>query len=539
MVLTEETAKRLFGDEDPWARCWKKWPGNFKVTGVLAPFPGKTHLEFEALGSLATLSAMESSRPDWQVQENWNNYYMTYNFVRLREGEHPQDVEKALTDIATSAYRGRELETRDAGYVFHLQPLGEITPGPLLSNSMGRGLPAMLLWFLSTLCAIVIASACFNYTSLTIARSFSRAKEVGIRKVLGASRRQVFSQFLSEALVIAVLSYVLAQGLLELTIPYFNRLQFLAFSDVTLRLDWIVAGAFMLFTLLVGIVAGALPAAVLSRLQPLAALQALQNTRLFRRVGLRKALLVSQFAVSLIFIILLTVAWRQMNYAIGENFGADRADILNVEMQGLAYDKLASEFSRVSQVRDISATSHLMGTWQDSKVDVRGSEAAEAVPVRDYFIDHRFIPNLGLTLVAGENFPENTAQQRELFAIVNEKFLERFGLGTPAEAIHRVIYVGDGSPLAIRGVVKDFLYKPLSYQLEPLLLRCDPAKLNLLNLKLSGTTPEAIAALENVWKNLGGTSPWNITFTTIPCGKIFPICATSCGSSATSAPSAS
>jgi len=229
-------------------------------------------------------------------------------------------------------------------------------------------------------------------------------------------------------------------------------------------------------------------------------------------VGLRKTLLVTQFAVSLVFIIVLTISWRQMSFAMKENFGANRSDILNVEMAGIPYEKLVAEISRVSQVQDISAVSHLMGTWYDSKTDVRTSKAEEPVGVRDYFIDHRFIPNLKVELIAGKNFPENPARQRELFAIVNEKFLERFHLGAPAEALNHVLILDDSTEVAIHGVVKDFLFKPLSYSLEPLLLRYDPAQLRVLNLKISGDPHAAIAALQTIWKTLGSPAPPEYSF---------------------------
>lgn len=513
VVLTHETAERFFKTEDPLGQILENnWTGSLKVTGVLEPFPGKTHLEFEALCSISTLPALERMEPDWSVTDNWNNYYMTYNFVRLRPGAGKEAAEAALADIAKTAYQGRELEARDAGYRFRLQALQEITPGPLLSNTVGRGAPAMLLWFLTVLCIIVMASACFNYTNLTVARAFTRTKEVGVRKVMGATRGQVFGQFMGEALVTAGLAFVLGYGILELTIPFFKRLQSLAFMDVTLKMDWVVAGWFLLFVLAVGLFAGLLPAAVLSKFQAAAVLQKLQNLPLFRRVGLRKTLLVTQFAVSLLFIILLTIAWRQMSFATRENFGAGRSDILNVEMGGIPHDKLVAEISRVSQVQDISAASHLMGTWRDSNTDVRTSRVDEPVPVRDYFIDHRFIPNFGLELIAGENFPENPAQRRELFAIVNEKFLERFQLGAPAEALNRLVILDDSSEVAIRGVVKNFLFKPLSYSLEPLLLRYDPAQLQVLNLKISGDPQAAIAALESIWKTLGSPTPPEYSF---------------------------
>ena len=199
--------------------------------------------------------------------------------------------------------------------------------------------------------------------------------------------------------------------------------------------------------------------------------------------------------------ITLTIAWRQINFSVQENFGADKKTVLNVRMGGQDYGKLSAEFSQILAVEKVSAISHLMGTWQDSNDDVRITQTDEPLGVRDYYIDHNFVPNMELELLAGENFPENPTQQKELFAIVNEKFLEQFKLGTPTEAIGKPLILGDSTQVAIRGVVKGFLFKPLTYQFEPLLLRYNPARLSVLNVKISSNDlPATLASLDRSWK---------------------------------------
>lgn len=514
VVLSAETAKKFFGTADPMGKILHNNAlGDFKVTGVLEPFPGKTHLEFDALGSLASLKAMETGPDEMAISSNWNNYYMTYNFVRLRKGVPRETAETAMRQIAANAYAKLKLESRDAGYRFYLQPLSGITPGPAFSNSMGKGLPSILLWFLSALGAIVMLSACFNYTNLSIARALTRAKEVGVRKVMGATRGQVFRQFVSEAVVVSGLSLGLAFLLLQGTIPLFNQLQFLESTDVSLQMDGATAGWFLAFALGVGLLAGILPATVLSRFQPLIILQKLQNTKLFRRVGLRKVLIVSQFAVSLVFIITLTVIWRQINFAVRENFGFHDNLVINLDLQGQAYGPITEDLRQSPQIEQISAISHLMGTWRDSKVDVRVQPGDDPIGVRDYFIDQAYLKNMDLPLVAGQDFPYNPTQGRELFAIVNEKFLDQFKLGAPESAVGKSIILEDSTPVSIRGVVKDFLFKPLNYQLEPLLLRYDPSRLAVLNLKVSGNDlPGTLAYLERTWKKFDKSRPVKYEF---------------------------
>ncbi len=504
LVLTPETAIRFFGDSNPIGKTLGNAAiGEFTVTGIVKPAEGKTHLEFEALASLATLPSIEARSEGMPIMENWNNYYSTYNFVKLKPQIDKADAEATLAQIATSAFEGRVLETRDAGYEYRLQPLTEITPGPILSNSMGRGLPEFMIWFLSGLCLIVMTSACFNYASLTIARAFTRNREIGIRKVLGAHSRQIFLQFMGEAVLIASLAFIFAYGLLELTIPYFESLSFMAFTDVNLELDAGILLRYMTLVVAVGCIAGLLPAIVFSRSTASAALRQLSNSAIFRRMGFRKVLLVAQFSVSLLFVIVLTIQFKQTDYAIQGNFGADKSDILNVMLDDLGYDKVVAELQQIPQISEMSATSHLMGTWQDRTSDFRLSETGDVFRVRDYFIDDRFLDNLDIKIVAGENFESNPTQSEELSIIVNEKFLETHQIASAAEALNTTILIEGGPEVRIRAVLEDFLYKPLNYSLEPLVLRYDPSQWRVLNLKVTGDAREVTSRIDAIWQKLG------------------------------------
>ncbi len=503
VILTKVMAEKIFKDEDPIGASLSMpaYEQEFKVTGVLKPFKGKTHLEFDALGSLSTQIALDKLPGSFNATSNFLNYYNTYNFVRLKNNSEKEAALAALTDISRNRYADLDLETRDAGYDFLLQPLSGITPGPAMSNNMGRALPVQAIWFFSVLCIIIILSACFNYTNLTLARSLTRAREVGVRKVMGANRKQIFGQFISEALVFSLLSLFLAYLLLEFTIPAFNSLESLSQLDITFKVDFVTVGLFFGFTLLVGLIAGLLPAIALSKFSPLSIMQKLENVKVFRRIGLRKALIVSQFSISLIFILVLNIAWKQIKFSIKENFGSNRTDVVNVQLMGNSFEKTSSAFGQLPEVQKMSGISHLMGTWRDSNVDVQIDKAEEPIQVRDYTIDHNYLDNFNIELVAGENFPENMAQQQELFAIVNENFLSKFQMGDASEVIGLPIYVNDTIQMTIRGVTKDFLYKPMVYNIEPMLLRYNPERLNVLNLTISGgDIPATIAAMERTWK---------------------------------------
>ncbi|MCB9283291.1 MAG: ABC transporter permease [Lewinellaceae bacterium] len=515
IVLTDEMARLLYDNTDPVGEILtiSGYETPFRVTGVLKPFPGKTHLEFSALGSLSTQVAQEKL-PDWRkVTTNWQDYYRSYNYIRLSDKADRETIEEALAQIAASQYAGLELESRDAGYRFSLQPLYEITPGRLLSNSMGRGMPLFLIWFLTALGLSVILSACFNYTNLTIARSFLRTKEIGVRKVLGATRSQVFWQFISEAVITALIALALAYPLMKWAQHQFGQLSIANLMDLRLEEDWMLYALFLVFAIAVGIIAGWLPAATLSRARPATILQKLRNVKFLQRVGLRKALTTIQFTITLILLLVMTVVMRQTNYALKINFGFDQPSTLLVDLQGQPFSKVAAALGQVNGVEAHSGISFAMGTFQDASIDVRTAEENEKTGVRYYFIDDHYLSQFGIPLLAGQNFPDNPSQSRELFAIVNETFLKDFNLGAPAEAVGKPLILEDSIQVSIRGITADFPFKPAVYSMEPLLLRYDPAQLGVLNLELAGGGVLAVRSnLEKAWKKLDTGKPFEAQF---------------------------
>ncbi|HMQ48905.1 MAG TPA: ABC transporter permease [Saprospiraceae bacterium] len=515
IVLENELAHRLFPNESALGKIVEipGYEATFKVSGVLKPFPGKTHLEFTALASLATQLAREKQANAPMITSNWNNYYTSYNFIRLKHSKDLASAELALAQIAKDKYKDLELESRDAGYQFYLQPLDEITPSGIFSNSMGRGMPIFLILFLSVLGALIILSACFNYTNLTIARSLVRTKEVGVRKVLGASRWQVMGQFIGESVVTAMIALLLAYPLLQFIKPRIAQLSIAEAMDMRLKEDLSLYLFFVGFTVFVGMLAGILPAITLSKSEPLGIFQQFQNHKLIQRIGLRKVLLTIQFVFTLIFFITMTISWRQVSHAIVHNFGFNQAQTLVVELQGQPYSKVVPAFEQLSGVELISGISHSMGTWADFYDDVRLDISQERKGVRQYFIDHHYLEHFGISLIAGQNFPENLSQQQELFAIANETFIQDFELGDPAEAIGKSLLLGDSTTVIIRGVVPDFPFKPAVYAMEPLLLRYQPDELALLNVKLAGgNLPEKMIALESIWKKLQTGEPFDAQF---------------------------
>lgn len=514
IVLTKELSDKLFPAGNAIDKTVDvKGAGLFKVTGILNKFPGKTHLEFEALASFATVPSLEKNNVVNPTISNWLNYYTNYTYVRLKPGVKVSQAEASLAEIEKKNYKGLTLETRDAGYHFVLQPLGDITPGPILSNSMGKGMSSNILWFFGMLAFVIIMSAAFNYTNLTIAKAMGRMKEIAMRKVVGSSRTQVFLQVVLESVIVSLLALGVAFIILQFLIPQFTRLGFINAADISFKTDATVILLFIAFAVVLGLVAGMLPAVVLSHIKPLMLMQKLQGLKVFRHLGLRKTLLVIQFMISLIFISVVTITYRQMQYGMNINFGTKQTHIFNVRLQGIGYEKAEQEFSKIPGVEKISAVSVLMGSYSDWADDVRTTKDKDAVTVREYFTDENYISNFNLKLVAGENFVTDHSQKHEQYAIVNETFVKNFQLGSPMDAVGKTIIVGDSTTLIIRGVLKDFLFKPADYALEPMLMRYNPEQWSILNLSIaSGSTIQTTAQIESAWKKLDPYHPFDGRF---------------------------
>jgi putative ABC transport system permease protein len=509
IVLTKKLSEKLFPGENAIGKTIDvSDAGPFKVTGVLNEFPGKTHFEFEALASFATVASLEKDSVVIATTNNWNNYYTNYTYIRLKPGVKAAQAEAALAEIEKKNYKNLPLETRDAGYRFRLQSLKAITPGPLLSNNMGKAISSAKLWFFSLLAFVIIMSAAFNYTNLTIAKAMGRMKEIAMRKVVGSSRKHIFFQVLLESITTSLLALVLAFILLQFLIPQFSSLNFISSADISFQTDAAIIIFFIAFAVVLGFGAGLLPATVLSRIKPLMLIQKLQGLKLFRHLGLRKTLLVVQFMISLIFISLVTIIYKQTEYSINVNFGTQQTHIFNVQLQGISYEKATNEFSKIPGIEKISAVSTLMGTYSDWSDDVRTNKDKDAVGVREYFTDENYISNLNLKLVAGSDFTGNPTQKHEQYVIINEKFIKQFQLGSSAEAVGKTIIVGDSTLLTIKGVLKDFLFKPANYALGPMMLRYKPQNWSILNLSVaSGNTMQTTAQLEAAWKKLDPYHP--------------------------------
>lgn len=508
IVLTSECAEKIFGKQDPMGKVVKmKGYGEFVVAGVLAKFPSKTHFTFEALASFSAMAQWEMSGTVSSSTDNWNNYYSGYNYFKLKQGHSREEVEKALSVMSKKYYSNNKLEARDRGYEFYLHELEDITPGPELSNQMGNGLPEMVSIFLGVLAAIVMIMACFNYTNLMIAKSLSRAKEIGVRKVVGAQRWQVFVQFIGETIIFSLVALAISYVFLQMLKPAFMQLHITQEFSVDPREGLLVYLIFVLFAIAVGVLAGALPASYLSAFRPAKVLKDAGALKVYSKLSFRKVLMVAQFTLSIVFVIIVMVVYQQISFMVDTDYGINDKDILNVRLQGMEFQKLAGEVRSLPGVESIGALSHSLGTWSDASSEYRKAPQEQPFSMRDFVVDDEYLSSIEVEFLAGKNFKKEEQGEQERHVILNVEALKMFDFPDPAAAIGKPVFVDDSVMLTVIGVVKNFHFRPLTRKIDPLALRHNSTEINILSVKISGGKDQVIAAIAPIWKKLDPIHP--------------------------------
>lgn len=507
IVVAHHAVDKIFGDVDPIGKTVTLVGfGEFVVTGVVATPPGSTHIDFEILGSTLLLPLLEKQEIVSAQTNNWNNYYSGYNYIKLKVGTDLEDVEQTLQKISLDQYANLSLETRDSGYEFYLQPLSGITPGPILSNQLGKGMPEVLLIFLSVLGGVVMIMACFNYTNLTIAKSLTRAKEIGIRKINGGSKFQIFVQFIGESILFALIALLFSYVIMMWLKPAVMQLHIANEFSMNLVEDSTIYILFIIFATVIGAIAGLLPAGYLSSFQPLNVLKGGGNLKFRSRLTFRRALIVTQFTFSVIFVVIVTVLNQQVKYVLNADYGINQENLLNVRLQGNDFEKFDTQVSALAGVDRVGGVSHSLGTWADGSDDYKRFKEDESFVMRDFYVDADYVNNLQLEFVAGKNFSDNKAEN-ENHIILNENALASFGFEDAPGAVGQTVIAGDSTELLVIGVLKDFNYRPLNYQIGPLGLRSRMDSFTLASISYSGNRAKVEEAVKSIWKDMDPVHP--------------------------------
>jgi len=500
MVLREEVAQKFFGEEDPTGKFLQiDSVGDFMITGIIEQTKNKSHIQFEALVSATTLEAIQTKEDRTITAHDWTNYWGNHVYLLLHENTDLVDVQRALDEISIEKYKDDE----ERNVSFFLQPLPKIVPGPLLGNEIGFFLPKVFILFMGGLALVIIISAAFNYTSLSIARSLMRAKEVGVRKTVGASRNQIIIQFLFEALLISLFSLLVAYVLLQFLLPGFSGMKMMSLLEIRPEQNVTVYIWFLIFALLTGFLSGILPSVVISAFKPVNVLKGVANIRFFSKLTLRKILLISQFVFSMVFIISILLIFKQMNFMVNAEMGFDRDVVYNIKLQGHDLGKVKNHYSQIPEIQNISAGSHIPGIGYLHDVDLRIKEEDEKYTANRFDVDKNYIDVMGLDLVAGKSFPDDLGEENDKFVIINEKTIDHFNLGSPLEAVGTSFICWDSTQVEVIGVVKDYYYAAMFMPLKPLIIWHRPKNCRYAVMRLhSGNMVMTVDKLKKRWKEI-------------------------------------
>jgi putative ABC transport system permease protein len=509
VVLTDTVAQKFFGTRDPLGEILQlEDVGDFTVTGIMKDTSRlHTHMKFECLASVSTLVSLENQKKIYASLTNWKNLNDNYVYFLIRENASPEAVEKLLPAIVEKHTADDENE-----YRYSLQALTKISPGKNLANNLyGSPVPREAPVFLSAVALIIMMIACFNYTHLSLAKALSRAKEVGIRKTIGANRLKIFTQFIGESITYALIALFVAFFLYMLLLPYFFRSMLQHIELEALGFSLILA--FVLFSVFIGLLAGIIPAILISKFNPTEVLKDITKTKVFSKINLRRALLVIQFFISFLFIVTTLVLFKQIHFQIHADPGFQSENILNVELQGTNYEVFKQKVANFPGISTVSASAFLPCTGMAWLEEAKRPETEEYMNIDFMSIDNNFIPNLGLKIVAGKNFPETIDPENNRFVILNELAVERFGFPSPVEAIGQTLIFGKDTQVEIIGVVNDFLSRSTQETVHPMALRVAPEYFEYANLKVRSDDPEPLLLfLETKWKELQPYRPFRCAF---------------------------
>jgi putative ABC transport system permease protein len=512
VVLTEEIAARYFGDEDPLGKVLKfNDQEDFTVTGVVKNVPQNSHFTFKMLCSFETLYARD--RESWENWFNWN----LYAYLLLPENYDFRQLEKKFAAFIEK-HIGKELSAVGGELKYFLQPLTSIHLHSNLQFEIFGNSSILYVYIFGAIALFILLIACINFMNLATARSTNRAKEVGLRKVVGAKRKELIRQFLGESLVYSFFSLLIAIVLVELALPFFRSL-----SGVDLRLSytslsWLIPG-FLGLILCVGIIAGSYPALFLSRFQPIRVLKgSLKAGAASSRF--RSILVVAQFVISISLIIGTAIILNQLNFMKNTSLGFDKEKVLVVQIMDQnirqSLDSIKAELKRIPGVVNVSASSIVPGEFPDTQPFVpEGFTEKQAQIMESINVDHDFIPTLGIEIVDGRNFSAEFKTDREEAAIINETAAKKFGWDNP---VGKTIKAPTSIPFEwgtrrIIGVVKDFHLASLHKAIGPLYLNNGPGYLNSMVIKISPkNSGHTIDMLREKWRGIHPNRPFDYFF---------------------------
>ena len=514
VVITEETAKRYFGDENPIGqRLTLNNQLEMEVTGVLRDLPQNSHIKFDFL---TTARALKNWWGGDGFERNWI-WQSAWSYMLLSSPGAAANLQQQLPDFVQRHFP----ESVRDGSSLTLQNITDIHLKSQRFLEIEANGNIIYVYIFSAIAMMILLIACINFMNLATARSAQRAKEVGMRKVMGAYRNHLVMQFLGESIILSFISLFLAIALIELALPLFNSLTGKSLEILYFD-NWMIITSLISIGLMVGIISGSYPALFLSGFRPIAVLKGSLSAASSISGGgsmLRKVLVISQFTVSLVLLISISLINDQLDYLRNKDLGYNKEEVLYINMVGDIWNQQQAFTNEVLKNNDVLAISRIGSSIPGAADGIANSFVTEGMSVdKPKWIGtlsatYNIADVLGLEFIEGRQFSLDFPTDSSAAFIVNEAAVRDFGwegsaLGKKLQRIRTDgSVIGDGQVI---GVVKDFHYQPLHETLKPLVIRFGGGQ---YAVRISGSNiPQTIDYLRDTWHTFSPDWPFNFRF---------------------------
>ena len=522
VMITSEIAKKYFGDEDPINKTiiLDNTKHEFKVTGVFEPFPQNSHMHPNILMSFNTLKDT-LIYGEKQLETSYSNNSF-YTYLLLPKNYNAEMVSRQLNNfldkyvhmpgmppnIKTSQTTKLTMEKlTDIHLKSHLDD--EIEP----EGSMTR------VYIFSIIAVFILLIACINYMNLSTARSALRAKEIGVRKVIGAQRKEIIRQFLGESILVTWLALILAMIFTWLLLPYINGLSHLnlAFSNL---FRWNILIGVLSLPFVIGLLSGIYPAIFMSSFKPVQVLKGMLKVG-SGNISFRKVLVVVQFSISIILIVATTVVFQQLSYIQTKSLGFNKDHILVTTYSGTLtkqFESFRQELLKNPAVKSVGRSSRIPSGRllddQGAQVIDGGKSVPTQIELKYITTDHEFMATYGMKLAAGRNFSRGFISDTANY-VINETAVQQLGWKTPQNAISKDLTYG-GTKGKVIGVVHDFHFESLHQPIIPMVFLLPPPSsgyYNSISIKVDGNNVQsAISTVRDTWNHYVPNVPFDYTF---------------------------
>jgi len=493
IILTDEAAKKYFGNVNPIGKTLEvnSFGRNFnaEVTAVAEELPSASHFKFSCIVSMQTLGDLSSI---WA-------FHMFQSYLLLNNNASPYSLEKKFPGFVNKYIINNP--AADGKNDIHLQKLTDIHLRSHLIGEIDTNGDITYVYVFGGVALFILLIACFNFTNLTTARSLTRAKEVGLRKVVGAERKQLLLQFLSETFLFALIALVIAIAFAYLILPLFNQLSGRALQfDFTDNYSLLVLLLALMFG--VGLLAGLYPAVVLTAFKPVEVLKG-KFIKSGKGVSFRKVLVTLQFVVSIALIASTILISKQLNFLKNKNIGFDKENVVLLTLPRDADSLRLASFKNAllndKDIKSIAASS----TIPNEKIPVNqvndgNADLSKALSMQMLFIDLDFVSTMRMQMIAGRNFNKNMPTDKSTGFIINEEAVKKFGWENAEAAIGKTIqWVQPNAVLKagkVIGVVKDFNITPLKSAVQPLVMHYMPQRFQYLYVRFNQNNAKTVMA---------------------------------------------